>query len=44
MTWREKYLKNMVSIETLNKLVPAGKLDQEEVDQMVTERLEQHGY
>ena len=44
MTWYEKYMKNLVSIETLNKLVAANKLTQEEVDQMVADRLEQYGY
>ena len=44
MTWEEKYMKNMVTIETLNKLVTANKLTQEEVDQMVADRLAQYGY
>lgn len=44
MTWAEKYMKNMVSIATLNKLVVAGKLTQTEVDTMVADRLEQYGY
>lgn len=44
MSWYEKYMKNMVSIETLNKLVLANKLMQEEVDIMVANRLEQFGY
>ena len=44
MSWYEKYMKNLVSIETLNKLVAANKLTQEEVDQMVQDRLEQYGY
>ncbi len=44
MSWYDKYMKNLVSIETLNKLVAAGKLTQEEVDQMVTDRLEEYGY
>jgi len=44
MTWYEKYMKNMVSIATLNKLVKAGKLTQSEVDKMVADRLEQYGY
>ena len=37
-------MKNMVTIETLNKLVTANKLTQEEVDQMVQDRIEQYGY
>ena len=44
MTWYEKYMKNMVSMATLNKLVIAGKLNQQEVDKMVADRLEQYGY
>lgn len=44
MTWYEKYMKNMVSIATLNKLVAAGKLTQAEVDKMVADRFEQYGY
>ena len=44
MSWYDKYMINAVSIETLNKLVRAGKLSQEEVDQMVADRLEQYGY
>ncbi|MEL7654745.1 MAG: hypothetical protein AAGU75_02425 [Bacillota bacterium] len=45
MTWEEKYMKNLVTLETLNKLVAAGKeLTQAEVDQMVADRLEQFGY
>ena len=44
MTWEEKYMKNMVTIETLNRLVKAGKLTQKEVDDMVARRLEEEGY
>lgn len=44
MNWYDKYMNNMVSIETLNKLVAAGKLTQVEVDQMASDRLEQFGY
>lgn len=44
MTWYEKYMKNLVTLSTLNKLVAAGKLTQDEVDQMVADRLEQYGY
>lgn len=44
MSWYEKYMKNMVTLETLNKLVAAEKLTQAEVDTMVTDRLEQYGY
>ena len=35
MSWYDRYMNNMVSIATLNKLVAAGKLTQAEVDQMV---------
>ena len=44
MSWYDKYMKNTVSIDTLNKLVAAGKLTQAEVDQMVADRLELYGY
>lgn len=42
--WYEKYMKNSVTIYTLNKLVVAGKLTQEEVDIMIVDRLSQYGY
>lgn len=42
--WRERYMKNMVTIITLNKLVAAQKLTQVEVDTMIADRLEQYGY
>ena len=44
MSWHEKYMKNLVSIDTLNKLVVAGKITQQEVDKMIADRLEQYGY
>ena len=44
MSWYDRYMNNMVSIATLNKLVAAGKLSQAEVDQMVADRMEQYGY
>lgn len=44
MSWYDKFMKNMVSIETLNKLVSASKLTQEEVDTVVADRLQQYGY
>lgn len=44
MSWYEKYMKNMVSVTTLNKLVAANKLTQKEVDDMISERLELYGY
>ena len=42
--WYERYMKNAVSIETLNRLVAAGKLSRADVDKMVADRLEQYGY
>lgn len=44
MSWYDKYMINAVSIETLNKLVKAGKLTQLDVDKMVLDRLEIYGY
>lgn len=44
MDWKEKYMKNLVAIETLKKLVVAGKITDSEVDEMVAERLEISGY
>lgn len=44
MSWYDKYMNNMVTLATLNKLVAAGKLTQAEVDKMVADRLEQYGY
>lgn len=44
MTWYEKYMINAVSIASLNKLVAANKITQEEVDTMVADRLEKYGY
>lgn len=38
MTWKEKYMKNMVTLATLQKLINAGKLTQEEVDAWIAER------
>lgn len=44
MSWYDKYMINAVNNSTLNKLVVAGKLTQEEVDKMIADRLEQYGY
>lgn len=44
MSWYDKYMNNMVTLDTLNKLVKAGKLTQEEVDKMVTDRIAKYGY
>ena len=38
MTWEEKFMKNMVTLETLQKLVKAGILKQEDVDAWVLKR------
>lgn len=40
----ELYIKNMVTLQSLNKLVNAGKLNRADVDAWVTERLEKFGY
>jgi len=42
--WYDRYMNNMVTVATLNKLVTAGKLPQTEVDAMVADRLSQYGY
>lgn len=42
--WYEQYMINGVTISTLNKLVKAGKLKQDELNTMVSQRLEQKGY
>lgn len=42
--WYDLYMINAVNISTLNKLVSAGKITQEEVDKMVEDRLEKYGY
>lgn len=44
MSWHEKYMKNMVTIESLNKLVDKKLLTQEEVDKMVQDRKDKFGY
>ena len=41
--WYAKYIRNMVSIATLQLLVNAGKLKQKTVDGWVKERVEKHG-
>ena len=38
MTWKEKYMKNMVTLVTLQKLVRAGILLQSDIDLWVDER------
>lgn len=42
--WYTKYMNNMVTIDTLNKLISAGKLTQFMVDGWVEERMEEKGY
>lgn len=43
-TWYDRYMKNMVTVATLNKLVAAGKLEESMVNQWVEERKELLGY
>ncbi len=42
--WYDLYLRNMVTVETLNKLVVSGKLSKEDVESWVVERLKKHAY
>ncbi len=42
--WYEKYMKNMVTYETLEKLVKAKKLSAMEIDEWKKEREEKFGY
>lgn len=42
--WYDQYMINGVTINTLNKLVKAGKLRQDELNTMVSDRLEKNGY
>lgn len=42
--WYVKYMNNLVTLDTLNKLVSAGKLNQLTVDLWVQERLDKNGY
>lgn len=42
--WYDRFMKNMVTVATLNKLVAAGKLQQLTVDLWIQERLEKFGY
>ena len=44
MNWYDRYMKNAVSLATIDKLVVAGKLTQTERDQMVADRLALYGY
>ena len=40
MNWLEKYMKNMVSLDTLKKLILAGQVTQQEVDQNDSAKIE----
>lgn len=41
--WYEKFMRNMVTVETLRKLAAAGKLDAETIDAWAAERMEKYG-
>lgn len=42
--WHAKYMNNMVTLDTINRLVAANKLSRETVDSWVQERIEKYGY
>ena len=42
--WYTKYMNNMVTLDTLNRLVATDKLSRETVDSWVQERIEKYGY
>lgn len=42
--WYNQFMINGVSVTTLNKLVKASKLRQNELDTMIADRMEQEGY
>lgn len=42
--WKTKYMNNLVTVDTLNKLVSAGKLDALMVEDWVEERQQKYGY
>ena len=42
--WYVKYMNNLVTLDTLNKLVSAGKLDSVKVEEWVEERQQKYGY
>ncbi|WP_280634218.1 hypothetical protein [Anaerovorax sp. IOR16] len=44
MSWYEKYMHNLVDITTIDKLVTANKLTEEEKRKMIADRLAQYGY
>ena len=43
-SWYIKYMRNMVTLDTLNRLVNAGKLDALMVEDWVEERQQKYGY
>lgn len=42
--WYVKYMNNLVTLITLNKLVSAGRLDSMMVEDWVEERQQKYGY
>lgn len=42
--WYVKYMNNLVTLYTLNKLVSAGRLDPMTVEDWVEERQQKYGY
>lgn len=42
--WYVKYMNNLVTLGTLNKLASAGKLDSMMVEDWVEERQQKYGY
>ena len=43
-TWYNKYMNNMCTLATLNKLINASKLSEDLVNEWVEERLKIKGY
>lgn len=43
-SWYVKYMNNLVTLDTLNKLVSAGILDPMMVEDWVEERQQKYGY
>lgn len=43
-SWYTKYMNNLVTVDTLNRLVSAGKLDALMVEDWVEERHQKYGY
>ena len=42
--WYVKYMNNLVTLDTLNKIVSAGRLDPMTVEDWVEERQHKYGY